>query len=102
MASRSIAARHSRVSITKRVDRKSTRLNSSHDQISYAVFCLKKKKKKAKNVLTRKKKTEARWHIKLSRPQITTEPYRSRRSCVPTPGDTIRRRIATQYSSTGT
>src|SRR2546421_12778644 len=27
-------------------DRKSTRLNSSHDQISYAVFCLKKKKKK--------------------------------------------------------
>src|SRR2546421_7745283 len=26
------------------VDRKSTRLNSSHDQISYAVFCLKKKK----------------------------------------------------------
>src|SRR5688572_30955108 len=28
-----------------RVDRKSTRLNSSHSQISYAVFCLKKKKK---------------------------------------------------------
>src|SRR2546421_5236899 len=28
------------------VDRKSTRLNSSHDQISYAVFCLKKKKNK--------------------------------------------------------
>src|SRR2546421_3026729 len=27
-----------------REDRKSTRLNSSHDQISYAVFCLKKKK----------------------------------------------------------
>src|SRR2546421_3463587 len=27
-------------------DRKSTRLNSNHDQISYAVFCLKKKKKK--------------------------------------------------------
>src|SRR5688572_11865758 len=31
---------------TARVDRKSTRLNSSHSQISYAVFCLKKKKKK--------------------------------------------------------
>src|SRR2546421_6457798 len=31
-------------------DRKSTRLNSSHDQISYAVFCLKKKKKKHSNV----------------------------------------------------
>src|SRR2546430_6337622 len=30
---------------TGRVDRKSTRLNSSHSQISYAVFCLKKKKK---------------------------------------------------------
>src|SRR2546421_1792925 len=29
-----------------RRDRKSTRLNSSHDQISYAVFCLKKKKYK--------------------------------------------------------
>src|SRR5256886_4419983 len=30
---------------SKRADRKSTRLNSSHSQISYAVFCLKKKKK---------------------------------------------------------
>src|SRR2546430_6791618 len=29
-------------------DRKSTRLNSSHSQISYAVFCLKKKKKETK------------------------------------------------------
>src|SRR2546430_9850553 len=29
---------------TYQVDRKSTRLNSSHSQISYAVFCLKKKK----------------------------------------------------------
>src|SRR3712207_7099072 len=29
----------------ERVDRKSTRLNSSHANISYAVFCLKKKKK---------------------------------------------------------
>src|SRR2546430_11981355 len=31
---------------TQTQDRKSTRLNSSHSQISYAVFCLKKKKKK--------------------------------------------------------
>src|SRR5690348_18168639 len=31
------------------VDRKSTRLNSSHPSISYAVFCLKKKKKQDKN-----------------------------------------------------
>src|SRR3989442_8651522 len=30
------------------IDRKSTRLNSSHVRISYAVFCLKKKKKKNK------------------------------------------------------
>src|SRR2546430_12724951 len=30
----------------RKVDRKSTRLNSSHSQISYAVFCLKKKKNK--------------------------------------------------------
>src|SRR2546421_5670654 len=30
--------------IVQQIDRKSTRLNSSHDQISYAVFCLKKKK----------------------------------------------------------
>src|SRR2546430_8472691 len=32
-----------------RGDRKSTRLNSSHSQISYAVFCLKKKKYKENN-----------------------------------------------------
>src|SRR5688572_31936591 len=31
------------------LDRKSTRLNSSHSQISYAVFCLKKKKKNKKH-----------------------------------------------------
>src|SRR5690348_17911642 len=30
------------------IDRKSTRLNSSHPSISYAVFCLKKKKQKTK------------------------------------------------------
>src|SRR5438067_13883765 len=33
----------------KHPDRKSTRLNSSHVSISYAVFCLKKKKKNKKN-----------------------------------------------------
>src|SRR5207247_3243753 len=32
----------------RRIDRKSTRLNSSHEWISYAVFCLKKKKKNNK------------------------------------------------------
>src|SRR2546422_1742071 len=34
-------------------DRKSTRLNSSHGYISYAVFCLKKKKKKIKQHISR-------------------------------------------------
>src|SRR3989440_914010 len=37
-------------------DRKSTRLNSSHDQISYAVFCL-KKKKSIKNFRSQRKRT---------------------------------------------
>src|SRR5688572_32277684 len=39
-----------------REDRKSTRLNSSHSQISYAVFCLKKKKKKKKQKQKKKQK----------------------------------------------
>src|SRR2546430_7087501 len=39
-------------------DRKSTRLNSSHSQISYAVFCLKKKKKTQDHNCTRE--TECR------------------------------------------
>src|SRR5437764_6016724 len=41
----------------RRLDRKSTRLNSSHRCISYAVFCLKKKKKKKKNNITLQKQT---------------------------------------------
>src|SRR5699024_11601077 len=39
-------------------DRKSTRLNSSHVSISYAVFCLKKKKKKNRNIKTNIDKKE--------------------------------------------
>src|SRR5207245_8132068 len=39
---------------SRRADRKSTRLNSSHGSISYAVFCLKKKKKNKKNTNTKK------------------------------------------------
>src|SRR6266496_5999568 len=38
------------------LDRKSTRLNSSHVEISYAVFCLKKKKKKKQKKREKKKK----------------------------------------------
>src|SRR5690349_22815134 len=45
----------------QRVDRKSTRLNSRHVEISYAVFCLKKKKKK------RTKKTTDMNNHKLQR-----------------------------------
>src|SRR2546429_4909032 len=37
--------------VSKRIDRKSTRLNSSHGYISYAVFCLKKKKKRRHTTL---------------------------------------------------
>src|SRR5688572_31494874 len=40
------------------LDRKSTRLNSSHSQISYAVFCLKKKKK---NPIIVEIETESKW-----------------------------------------
>src|SRR6266496_6166433 len=39
-------------------DRKSTRLNSSHVEISYAVFCLKKKKKKNQTTTTSNKKQQ--------------------------------------------
>src|SRR6185295_19886670 len=41
-------------------DRKSTRLNSSHANISYAVFCLKKKKKSIDPISYRKKKKKIR------------------------------------------
>src|SRR2546427_1784898 len=40
---------HSAKGSAQERDRKSTRLNSSHSQISYAVFCLKKKKKKERH-----------------------------------------------------
>src|SRR2546422_5945742 len=38
-----VQGRDARRAATPRIDRKSTRLNSSHGYISYAVFCLKKK-----------------------------------------------------------
>src|SRR5438128_7684859 len=40
-------------------DRKSTRLNSSHGSISYAVFCLKKKKKNNDNITASANRNEA-------------------------------------------
>src|SRR6478672_4652776 len=45
-------------------DRKSTRLNSSHDQISYAVFCLKKKKKNNYDIYFKIKKKIKHMHNK--------------------------------------
>src|SRR5438034_7655101 len=51
---------------TARGDRKSTRLNSSHTVISYAVFCLKKKKKKQKK---KTKQTNKRIKTKKSNEQ---------------------------------
>src|SRR6266436_4876295 len=50
--------RHTPMGATSRIDRKSTRLNSSHGYISYAVFCLKKKKKKQilKTIIKKKQK----------------------------------------------
>src|SRR5690242_21426965 len=48
----------------KEPDRKSTRLNSSHMSISYAVFCLKKKKKKKTKKKT--KHTKRNQHIDIN------------------------------------
>src|SRR2546430_7669483 len=43
--------------LDEQTDRKSTRLNSSHSQISYAVFCLKKKKQTIRHFVCREKST---------------------------------------------
>src|SRR2546429_4669444 len=48
-------------SVKLKRDRKSTRLNSSHGYISYAVFCLKKKKKKQSKYLLRSKHYTAKY-----------------------------------------
>src|SRR5436309_10175575 len=50
--------RRKRVEQSYGADRKSTRLNSSHVKISYAVFCLKKKKKKQRGEMKRKHETD--------------------------------------------
>src|SRR2546427_8303774 len=58
---------------TKLKDRKSTRLNSSHSQISYAVFCL-KKKKTDHNHEEDSYETTATSSISLPARQITCDP----------------------------
>src|SRR5438445_1867275 len=50
-------ARDRRAGADLQRDRKSTRLNSSHANISYAVFCLKKKKNKRNNITTKERNT---------------------------------------------
>src|SRR5256886_9996778 len=54
----------------RRLDRKSTRLNSSHSQISYAVFCLKKKKKNMSDDLlyclfARAQSAKLKWYVQM-------------------------------------
>src|SRR2546429_6013175 len=53
-------------------DRKSTRLNSSHGYISYAVFCLKKKKTKNSREGIRKRPMRMKHHITCSETRSTT------------------------------
>src|SRR3712207_7997345 len=50
--------RQARLCNLERQDRKSTRLNSSHANISYAVFCLKKKKQKSNELIINQKDRE--------------------------------------------
>src|SRR5437868_12977749 len=53
-------------------DRKSTRLNSSHVSISYAVFCLKKKKNSNHLPLSRKS-SKSRWNLRATTPNSCHE-----------------------------
>src|SRR5687768_17744662 len=54
-------------------DRKSTRLNSSHGYISYAVFCLKKKKKQKNKIDNKQKNTTARVASIIENTNISTQ-----------------------------
>src|SRR2546427_8025291 len=58
------------VRLIRPLDRKSTRLNSSHSQISYAVFCLKKKKETSIN-------THHRLHISMELRRTTENMLRT-------------------------
>src|SRR5256886_2941936 len=68
---------HQRWSVDE--DRKSTRLNSSHSQISYAVFCLKKKKQKLQcSIFTPSARCLIATHLICSNASIAacgTKPY---------------------------
>src|SRR2546430_9257178 len=60
-------------------DRKSTRLNSSHSQISYAVFCLKKKKNKT--TISSRQKRQRSTQTKITRHYNFTTPPSLTRGC---------------------
>src|SRR5438045_7729237 len=62
-----------RVGVAFDPDRKSTRLNSSHLGISYAVFCLKKKKKRKKHVIRVKNTNIAKIIKTINVPPATTK-----------------------------
>src|SRR2546430_4505676 len=66
-----------------RADRKSTRLNSSHSQISYAVFCLKKKKNTTNHIIPHKFSSPhyCKTTISISAPRRITLPSTSMPSC---------------------
>src|SRR3989337_627283 len=67
-------------------DRKSTRLNSSHGSISYAVFCLKKKKKKNTDVTATEATDGATVLVDTTRAcSSTTVAFRSHRPCTRSP-----------------
>src|SRR2546430_10985578 len=62
---------------TQHEDRKSTRLNSSHSQISYAVFCLKKKKHRAVVNVNDILKSHFRAAVQSTAVPLTRRPPRS-------------------------
>src|SRR3712207_8156652 len=67
-----------RRNVVTRGDRKSTRLNSSHANISYAVFCLKKKKK---HVLSYTGLNFIRYHVVYRTKLHATLPYDYQKQC---------------------
>src|SRR5689334_23886752 len=62
------------VAVMVQRDRKSTRLNSSHSSISYAVFCLKKKKRGGKSLLPLLRPAQTHPVLGITRRRLPTAP----------------------------
>src|SRR2546427_5416419 len=82
---------------TWKVDRKSTRLNSSHSQISYAVFCLKKKKNTNTHIRTKQNSRKMMNPIALAEARGTlmgrrTKHHHSASQDCRAPGSTVSKR----------